>query len=115
MLRQEPDTLPHSGIICTSDELQLDNAGCIRSLGSNFRQNPGVSVSSCSEGSSPDPILSRAGDCAGDVGVCRFSLRVENTAKWSDYPPMGFTQTEPWAGKFPEALQHSPRTVRAAV
>jgi len=70
LLRQEPDTLPHSGIICTQDALQLDDAGCIR-----------------------------------------FSLRVETTAKWSDYPPMGFTQTEPWADTFPEALQLSPRTV----
>jgi len=70
VLRQEPDTLPNTGIICTAVAIEPDAAGDIR-----------------------------------------FSLRVEELARWQDYPPMGFTQIEPWQREMlPEFLQFAPRT-----
>jgi PAS domain-containing protein len=75
VLRQEPETLPNSGIIRTAEAMV------------------------------PVPSLS------GDGHVLRYALRIETLSKWSGYPPMGFTQTEPWSHCFPDALQFAPRTV----
>jgi len=71
VLRQEPDTLPNTGIICTATAIDPDTSGAMR-----------------------------------------FSLRAEEVARWQDYPPMGFTQTEPWRREMlPDFVQYAPCSI----